>query len=138
MRLTSNIAKSFRRRSSGTALDFADLIQESALGLNLAANKFDPSRGYSFSTMATWWCRQALARAIVTQGQTIRIPQHQVEVIRRWRYRPTGQTLASFVTNGATEKPGSKNCSTSRTRPPSAAWMHPLFLKMKKAQLPST
>jgi RNA polymerase sigma factor (sigma-70 family) len=97
LRLAISVAKGFRRRAAASAtIDYADLIQESVIGLHMAASKFDPSRGYAFSTMATWWCRQAVGRAIAVTGSTIRIPVHQLEVTRRWKYRPEGQTLAAF------------------------------------------
>ena len=107
LRLVINIGK----RYSKLGVPMMDLIEEGNLGLIKAVKKFNPYKGYRFSTYAAWWIKQYITRAIANQGKTIRIPVYMTEIINRWK-RITEQLTQKYGRKPKVKEIAKKMCKS--------------------------
>ena len=98
MRLVTRIARSYTRRIQGTGMTFEDILHEGVLGLQRAAEKYDPESGYAMSTYATWWIRQAMSRALDMKGGIIHLSSNAKRKLYKFRQAAqAGGTLAEIL-----------------------------------------
>lgn len=99
LRLVAKVAKKYGRKVDACSMDYCDLLQEGTIGLARAADKFEPEKGYKFSTYAYWWVMQSCQKALQASGKVIRVASGAQQLADRWRWRKEDESIEVFAKN---------------------------------------